>query len=814
MAQPQANASDLYSKSQELEKQLRALLKKKNVFDKAAGAIRNNIRDLYVHLLFLDFDFATSKDVEQNLWKTVYYKVIEEYRKQIRKAVSSLQKNERSTMQEEVNKMCESFKAFLTQASKFYHDLIMKFQTTYSLKLDGSVAYHLNDTEKNASVHKAYLSCHRCYIFLGDLARYHRDLWTHCEESDWTCASIYYEKAISLVPDSGNPHNQLAVLATYVEDDLDAVYHYFRSLAVEHPFLTARENLAVLFEKNRAKLQAILEEKGNYGCEGMTKESERLARFKTLFARLHGMLFTRTNLETFESVQSTTLGQYTFLLRHRSIDWQLFLKLMVINIFSLHSIVTPTTENVFGLPISTSQQPALLKHAISLALELFSRTLASSNLPTDFYGSLSLFVDYLSLNPNFIVKPTDPRDQKTWQLTAKHLAAFLNAVSADDPKLFSEDSTPFAALSEERELFGFVPLQESYGAVDFSKVEDDERSRTKCLKKIVKFGVNTAASTRLLGANPLLYYDEKTHFFFDKNNQVAKEKGPRYVPKHSPEESKRDTVVTEILTNHTHALSKENTIKQILQNGYAAESKETLSSTMDKKILQRDIQLDDHMDEEVIVFQPVGDLAKLVQKEPVNQSTPKTAIGSGRSEKSPEEEKLDTIFEDKYNSFDLFKSHTYSPTSPYANNPPLAPRSEVNSTSLFSNFEPIQNRGTFSESLFFNVPPPPTRQSNGSAKPFSSMDQQNGHSTLGNGSYGVHPTSNHWSPMLSIGNSLFSLPPASSDIQDQWNTRTSNTGDIQRTNGFYQTPSFSGQTSQSPFGFGAFQYPPDRKSVV
>lgn len=42
---------------------------------------------------------------------------------------------------------------------------------------------------------------------------------------------------------------QLAVLAVYVEDELLAVYHYFRSLAVEKPFPTTRENLTILFDK-------------------------------------------------------------------------------------------------------------------------------------------------------------------------------------------------------------------------------------------------------------------------------------------------------------------------------------------------------------------------------------------------------------------------------------------------------------------------------------------------------------------------------------------------------------------------------------
>lgn len=42
---------------------------------------------------------------------------------------------------------------------------------------------------------------------------------------------------------------QLAILASYSGDELVAVYRYFRSLAVDNPFTTARDNLIVAFEK-------------------------------------------------------------------------------------------------------------------------------------------------------------------------------------------------------------------------------------------------------------------------------------------------------------------------------------------------------------------------------------------------------------------------------------------------------------------------------------------------------------------------------------------------------------------------------------
>lgn len=55
----------------------------------------------------------------------------------------------------------------------------------------------------------------------------------------------------------GNSFNQLAVLATYSEAELPAVYYYYRSLAVAHPFQVARENLLLLFEQNRGSYEQL-----------------------------------------------------------------------------------------------------------------------------------------------------------------------------------------------------------------------------------------------------------------------------------------------------------------------------------------------------------------------------------------------------------------------------------------------------------------------------------------------------------------------------------------------------------------------------
>nr|XP_027112028.1 protein SMG7L-like isoform X2 [Coffea arabica] len=95
---------------------------------------------------------------------------------------------------------------------------------------------------------KCQFACHRFLICLGDLARY-GELCKKQDASKWSVAFTYYLEASRIWPASGNPHNQLALLATYVGDAFLALYHCTRSLAVKEPFPDAWNNLMLLFEE-------------------------------------------------------------------------------------------------------------------------------------------------------------------------------------------------------------------------------------------------------------------------------------------------------------------------------------------------------------------------------------------------------------------------------------------------------------------------------------------------------------------------------------------------------------------------------------
>mmetsp|Transcript_11091 Transcript_11091/g.36496 ORF Transcript_11091/g.36496 Transcript_11091/m.36496 type:complete len:272 (+) Transcript_11091:107-922(+) len=218
-----------------LEAELKSSFRKR-ADPRSVAALRNRLRDKYEELLTTDYALAQSNDVEPNLWKLIFYKRVEELRKKVRKLQSASTAGEPEAAALYARQL-DALRQVLREASGFYHDLIRKLEG-----LKGPV--------------KTTVSLHRCYIFLGDLARY-TEWHKEGRNKDWSIAESYYMEAVQTLCTIGHPQNQLAVLATYMDDDLLATYRYFRCLAVEHPFSTARDNLVLAFEKARTSYEKL-----------------------------------------------------------------------------------------------------------------------------------------------------------------------------------------------------------------------------------------------------------------------------------------------------------------------------------------------------------------------------------------------------------------------------------------------------------------------------------------------------------------------------------------------------------------------------
>jgi len=63
--------------------------------------------------------------------------------------------------------------------------------------------------------------CHRCLIYLGDLARY-KELHAVVEgrAADWSVAASYYQQSSKLWPHDGNSHNQVFSVSVSVSASL------------------------------------------------------------------------------------------------------------------------------------------------------------------------------------------------------------------------------------------------------------------------------------------------------------------------------------------------------------------------------------------------------------------------------------------------------------------------------------------------------------------------------------------------------------------------------------------------------------------
>ena len=120
----------------------------------------------------------------------------------------------------------------------------------------GSGSSKVYSAAELSTMQLALLTCHRSLIFLGDLERYSQLILGPAPDqptsSSWTKSERYYRWALALMAVNGNPHNQLAVVATYKQNNLLAVHRYFRSIAVRQPFATAMQNLKLLFDKANA----------------------------------------------------------------------------------------------------------------------------------------------------------------------------------------------------------------------------------------------------------------------------------------------------------------------------------------------------------------------------------------------------------------------------------------------------------------------------------------------------------------------------------------------------------------------------------
>ncbi|KAL4578602.1 hypothetical protein LXL04_014727 [Taraxacum kok-saghyz] len=534
-------AQRLFDKNIELENKRRKSAQARVPSDPNAW---QQMRENFETIILEDHTFSEKHNIEFSLWQ-LHYRRIEEFRAHYN-AASATDSSSRAggagpARSDRASKIRIQFKTFLSEATGFYHDLILKIRAKYGLPIGQFYPEPENhnmkekDGKKFTEIKKGLISCHRCLIYLGDLARY-KGLYGEGESKsrDYAAASSYYLQAASLWPASGNPHHQLAILATYSGDELMAVYRYFRSLAAENPFSTARDNLIVAFEKNRqsygqlhadSKASSVKEPpartrgRGRGKVEPVVRSKEPITEttpdvekgteirqmfkaFRVRFVRLNGILFTRTSLETFEEILSQVTNSLQTLLSSGPEDDPNFGTENTENalfIVILVTILIFTVNNIKGGPNGQTyadivQNTALLKNALTTFYDLIGQLLKRCLQLTDPSSSFLLpgilvSMEYLACRPD-VVSETDENGARFWphciSLFNKLLSCEIADVARYDEGENGNEYQP--ALWEDFEIRGFLPLEPAQKFLDFSRKHSVSGDKVARVKRVLAAG--------------------------------------------------------------------------------------------------------------------------------------------------------------------------------------------------------------------------------------------------------------------------------------------------------------------------------------
>ncbi|XP_054847117.1 nonsense-mediated mRNA decay factor SMG5 [Eublepharis macularius] len=252
------------------------------VFKPENISLRNKLRELCVKLMFLHpVDYG--RKAEELLWRKVYYEVIQLI-KTNKKHIHS-----RSTLE------C-AYRTHLIAGIGFYQHLLLYIQSHYQLELQCCIDWtHVTDpligckkpvSASEKEMEWAQMACHRCLVYLGDLARYQNELAGVDTE---LLAERFYYQALSVAPQIGMPFNQLGTLAGSKYYNVEATYCYLRCIQSEVSFEGAYGNLKRLYDK-AAKMYHQLKKCEARKLSPSKKRCKDIKRLLVSFMYLHSLL--------------------------------------------------------------------------------------------------------------------------------------------------------------------------------------------------------------------------------------------------------------------------------------------------------------------------------------------------------------------------------------------------------------------------------------------------------------------------------------------------------------------------------------------
>ncbi|GKV00959.1 hypothetical protein SLEP1_g13568 [Rubroshorea leprosula] len=539
------------------EKQFWLLIHSKGLLHSDVQELYRKICSSYEKIILSDYELTELQNVEYSLWK-LHYRHIDEFRKRMKRISAESESTMHAISQNDVNaNHIEGFKTFLLEAAEFYKDLIVKIRNHNGLPKESSIPRRGGISIEPKKLQKCEFLCHRFLVCLGDLARYREQYEkSSVQNPDWSVAATYYLEATMIWPESGNPQNQLAVLATYVGDEFLALYHCVRSLAVKEPFPDAWNNLILLFEKNiscslpslssKTQFDFLKPSKRSYeptrdhdssNCYPLKGEHDGRAETNlwSLIIRTLSFFFLKSSLEDFPSAFASTLRELDMVIAADDAklgaeleSYQLMdstrrgpfraLQVVAIFIFIFHNQVD--SHEIEGKDnVKNAQHLELTQSALTATFVFMGRLVerclkANPVLCCPLLPTVLVFVEWLVS----ILDTAEEYgvDEKTKSAMAYFFAAFADLLKQLNvqAEISSHERT---ALWEDYELRGFAPLAQLHVSLDFTWEHRDSYYETESGKKCRSHRIIDAAkkiATRSNGSHKWIAYDAPRRIFY------------------------------------------------------------------------------------------------------------------------------------------------------------------------------------------------------------------------------------------------------------------------------------------------------------
>lgn len=358
---------------------------------------RKLIKDIFIELLRHEMKFCRQHNVEQHVWKILYYNLIECARRLLGK--QSNISNDLHQRQFGVN--------LIEDGRQFFCLVLDVLAKCYRYDLDDYIGVNGGQNLRGLKyISLALVSAQKCLMFLGDLMRY-RELIN--DSSNFREAEQWYMKAYQLIPSNGMPWNQLAILALYNKKNFNAIFYHMRSLNASNPIKSARESLIILFDELHKRYQsqsAIRQNQStqqqkhqqqqqqrqhcsksnkrnrnenvkreiwvhptdgqlNYRTVYLDQDNESMdandlyKKFIFNFSHLHGVFFTKVGVDTLEPCLDQTLKQFQELLNHSLntssiLTPRKMIQIIILNAYSIENDVQSSNDTLLVFVINFS----------------------------------------------------------------------------------------------------------------------------------------------------------------------------------------------------------------------------------------------------------------------------------------------------------------------------------------------------------------------------------------------------------------------------------------------------------------------------